>query len=70
MAAAIEAMADMGFPKKLVRQKVNQLLKVGTFFIFFFLSFCFWKEIASGLCLTYEKGFNLCLRFIRKMAGV
>lgn len=32
MAAAIEAMADMGFPKKLVRQKVNQLLKVGTFF--------------------------------------
>lgn len=41
MAAAIEAMADIGFPKKLVRQKVNQLLKVGPFFIFFFLSFCF-----------------------------
>lgn len=30
MAAAIEAMADMGFPKKLVRQKVNQLLKIYT----------------------------------------
>lgn len=35
MAAAIEAMADMGFPKKLVRQKVNQLLKVGTFLYIF-----------------------------------
>lgn len=38
MAAAIEAMADMGFPKKLVRQKVNQLLKVSVFFFSHFVS--------------------------------
>ena len=32
MAAAVEAMAEMGFEPKLVRQKVNRLLKVGTFY--------------------------------------
>lgn len=46
MTAIIEAMAEMGFEAKLVRQKVNRKLKVGTFYFLFlrilipFILFC------------------------------